>query len=62
MVDADRRMDFGFRSKASPLVSQTDVAAVQLEPPRRAKLIGTTSALSHPIDALLMELVDPGVA
>jgi hypothetical protein len=55
-------MDFGFRSKASPLVSQTDVAAVQLEPPRRAKLIGTTSALSHPIDALLMELVNPGVA
>jgi hypothetical protein len=55
-------MDFGFRSKASPLVSQTAVAAMQLEPPRRAKLIGTTSALSHPIDALLMELVDPGVA
>ena len=55
-------MDFGFRSKASPLVSQTAVVAMQLEPPRRAKLIGTTSVLSHPIDDLLMELVDPGVA
>jgi hypothetical protein len=28
-TDADRRMDFGFRSKASLLVGQTAVAAMQ---------------------------------